>query len=74
MTITAAVRKGQLEQAAGAAGVDVDDVVLQQAIDGRLDGGERGLRAVVVLGVGKVVREPQVMLDKIDECDSAIRV
>ena len=45
----AAGREAQLEQAAGAARVDVDHVVLQQAIDGRLDrrqgGARRGCRS-----------------------------
>jgi len=51
----AAVRKGELEQAAGAAGVDVDHVFLQEAIGCRLDGREHGARARFVVGIGQVV-------------------
>ena len=51
----AAVRKGELEQAAGAAGVDVDDVVLQEAIGRRLDRREHLSRPRFVVGVGERV-------------------
>ena len=44
---------GALEQAAGAAGVDVDHVFLEQAIDGRLDRGQGGTGAAVVVDVGE---------------------
>ena len=44
-TILLPFGKGELEQAAGAAGVDVDDVVLQQSIGSGLDGGQQALGA-----------------------------
>ena len=43
----------QLEQAAGAAGVDVDDVFVEQAIDGRFHRSECGPGTAVVDGVGE---------------------
>jgi hypothetical protein len=49
----AAVRKRQLEQPAGAAGVDVDDVFLQEAIGRGLDRRERLSRPRFVVGGGE---------------------
>ena len=70
----AAAGKAQLEQAAGAAGVDVDHVVLQQAIDGRLDRRQRGAGAAARSRRRRGVRDRMVMVDKIAACSSVGRV
>ena len=53
----AAVRKGELEEAAGAARVDVDHVVLQEAIGRGLDRRQDRAGASVVLDIGQLFED-----------------